>query len=159
MIERFSQTLSVLAVLIAIVASLAGCQRDLLFTPEYTELEPAPMETDLTQLYDDYISNIQTADSKYLDKSLVFYDVLVEEVIGDVYADMEFEMRYQKDYFISGSVRFYLKDYLLMQSIEEGYILNIVGKCDGYRYGEIRIIDCWVGGVEGELIDVPNWEY
>jgi hypothetical protein len=91
----------------------------------------------------------------------LFYNIIVEEVVGDIYVDMEYNRRFQKDYFISNSVRFYLNDYFLMQNVEEGFTLNVVGQCEGLKYGAIRITECWVESVYGELsATIPDdWGY
>jgi len=69
------------------------------------------------------------------------------------------EWVFEKISFISGSVKFELRreDYGIMQNIEEGYVLNIVGECRGLISGGydrepyIFVNDYWVESVIGDL--------
>jgi hypothetical protein len=45
-----------------------------------------------------------------------------------------------------------------MQSVEKGYILNIVGECRGLVKDYVSIEDCWVQSIKGELSgDLPPY--
>ena len=60
---------------------------------------------------------------------------------------------YLKEYFISGKVKFVevLDYYVVMQNIEVGYVLNIVGVCQGLKQDYVYIGDCWIESVKGDL--------
>jgi len=158
--EQIKITIALSFLLLIIASACLSCREGTLFIPEAVRLEPAPMEVTTMQLHSDFVFDEQAANVKYTDKKLVFYELLVEEVVGALYLTMEHELEYFKDYFISGPVRFYLKDYNVMQSIEEGYILNVVGECQGLDNEKLKINDCWVESIIGELSSIaPENEY
>ena len=158
----------VIGIFLATVAVLAvsiigfGCANNTESTstaPEFEEPGPPPIEITVDQLYGEYTADEATADAKYMGERLLFYEVEVERVDGYwVYIGLG-EWNFEKTFFISGSVKFRLQgeDYGIMQNIEEGYVLNIVGECRGLISGAydkkplILVYDCWVGSVVGDL--------
>ena len=100
------------------------------------------------------------ADAKYKGERLLFNEVEVEEVdshLVHVGGGEEVRLKY---FFIIGFVQFYLRDFDIMQNIEVGYVLNIVGECRGlvsglwwYSDGEplLLVNDCWVESVIGDI--------
>ncbi len=126
-----------------------------LLTPEFEEPEAPPMEVTIDQLCADYTADAAAADTKYRGGRLLFYDVEVQQVVGGYYqmspalgAD---SLQYVKLYFTNGLVKFKPQDFGIMQNIEEGYVLNVVGECIGLNQGFIYIEDCWVESVVGDI--------
>jgi len=145
-------------ILFSIIA-LTGCAKHELFIPEYNTLNPPPEEITIGQLQSDYRVNEIAANAKYKGERLLFNEVEVEQLGGQwVYIGLG-EWIFEKTYFVSGSIKFRLRgeDYAIMQSIEEGYVLNIVGNCRGLvpgGYGEepvVLVTDCWIESVVGNL--------
>ena len=154
-----NKTLLVSTLILTGLIVLTGCTRQELFIPEYYHLNPPPEEVTITQLLSDYLDNEITADAKYKGKRLLFNEVEVELVDGLwVYIGLG-EWIFEKAFFYSGSVKFFLygDDYDIMQNIEEGYVLNIVGECQGLFYKAydkkpyVIVDNCWVDNVSGNL--------
>jgi hypothetical protein len=94
------------------------------------------------------------ADAKYKWERLLFYEVGVEEVVSETFYDggREEDREIINLYFITGLVKFTPQNFGIMQNIEEGYVLNIVGECRGLFKGFVIIRDCWVESVIGDLV-------
>ena len=154
-----NKILIISALLLSSIIALTGCAKYEFFIPEYNALNSPPEEITIGQLRSDYRVNEVAADAKYKGERLLFNDVEVEQLGGQwVYIGLG-EWIFEKTYFFSGSVKFRLwgEDYAIMQSIEEGYVLNIVGDCRGLvsgGYGEeplVLVTDCWVERVIGDI--------
>jgi len=156
----------VIGIFLATVAVLAvsiigfGCANNTESTsaaPEFEEPGPPPIEITVDQVYADYVANEEDADVKYSEKILLFSGIEVEEVVGNYFFMSEYmgaaDLVFVKLYFTSGSAKFKLRDeyFGIMQNIEEGYVLNVVGECEGLQEGFIIIDDCWVESVIGDL--------
>jgi len=148
-----------LAFLLTISIILAGCSGDELDLPIYQPIADPPIEVTLEQLFNDYLADRNAADVKYNEQRLLFKDVKVEKTGGEwVYIGLG-EWVFEKTFFTSESVKFRLRgeDYGIMQNIEVGYILNVVGESRGLissAYGnkeQILVDDCWVESVVGDL--------
>jgi len=132
---------------------VTGCtntESDFVFTEfEEPPLKP-PIEVTVDQLYEDYMTDPAAADDKYKRERLCFYEVEVEKVVDRIYSGD----RYVKEYFINGNVKFVLRSASMMQNVKPGYVLNIVGECQGLQGMPreiVAIYDCWVESVIGDL--------
>ena len=171
--------LVIIAILVVALIGLTGCTESAgssIVVPTFTELGPPPIEVTVEQLYQEYLADETAADAKYKGERLIFNEVEVEEVVRvldygggmvDYYVywvanypvisiedGMALDVIF-KTHFIIGFVKFRLRGeyYGIMQNIEEGYVLNIVGECQGlFQSGFIIIDDCWVESVIGDLV-------
>ncbi len=136
---------------------LTGCARYQLFVPEYQHFTPPPDEVAIEQLLSDYMTNGVAADAKYKGKAFLFTGIEVEEVGNNL---TDHRANPASDIFIiSGSARFtprYVSDF---DYIAEGFVVDIIGECQGWQFSRVLITDCWVGVVEGDLSDLPLIEY
>ena len=132
--------------------ALAGCTAvttTVIPTPaNYVESPPGIA---IDQIYHDYIADPAAADLKYRNQRLMFANITVDEVFGRLYGQPCGPGVYIKEYFISGSAKFYLTDIDLLQSVESGYILNVIGDYQGLSEHFILIENCWVESVVGNL--------
>lgn len=149
--------LSTLILLLSCLIVLAGCARYQLFVPEYQHFTPPPDEVTIEQLLSDYMTDEAVADAKYKGKTFLFTGIKVEEVGNNI---TNHRANPASDiYIISGSARFtprYISDF---DYIAEGFVIDIIGECQGWQFSRVLITDCWVGVVEGDLSDIPRWEY
>ena len=139
------------------ITGCAGNTENGFTIPTFTEPGPPPIEVTINQIYAEYIADEATADANYKGERLLFYEVEVEQVV-DKYLQMAEALGAAnpdliKLYFTAGFVKFRLRgeDFSIMQNIEEGYVLNIVGECRGLQKEFIAIEDCWVESVIGDL--------
>jgi len=133
---------------------MTGCTNNEISIPEYTPLAPPPKEVAIEQLLFDYMTDEAAANTKYKDKRILLYEVEVEEVVTSYYpvrSDIYGYTYLYVDYFLSGGCKFTLKDFELMQNVQVGYILNLVGNCNGLSAGLIMIADCYVESIFGDL--------
>jgi hypothetical protein len=142
--------------LVIILFGFNGCTKscgNAVVIPEYEGIGPPPIEVTVDQLFSEYMTDETSADAKYKGERLLFYEVEVEQVLGeDVCIDIgRGEWVYEKFFFISGSVQFGLRDFGIMQNMEEGFVLNVVGVCYGLLEGFVFIEDCWVESIVGDL--------
>lgn len=119
--------------------------------PIILSIQPPPIEVTVEQLSSDYTSDEAAADAKYKGKRLLFTEVEVEEVFGRDYTDNHGHITFVQEYFMTGPIKFKLRDFGIMQNIEEDYVLNVVGECRGLLQGFVYIEDCWVESVVGDL--------
>lgn len=136
---------------------LTGCARYELFVPEYRHFTPPPDEVTIEQLLSDYMTDQVAADAKYKGKTFLFTRIEVEEVgnnLTDHRANPASDI-----YIISGSARFTPKYISEFDYIAEGFVVDIIGECQGWQFSRVLITDCWVGVVEGDLSDLPSIEY
>jgi hypothetical protein len=56
-----------------------------------------------------------------------------------------------KNSFTSDNIKFILRDISIMQNVEVGYILDVVGWVRGQSKDGILVTDCWVKGVSHDL--------
>jgi hypothetical protein len=56
-----------------------------------------------------------------------------------------------KSSFISDNIKFQLSDLTIMQNVEVGYILEVVGWVRGKSREGICVTGCWVRGVSDDL--------
>ena len=152
---RFNKIVSTtLILLLSSLIVLTGCARYELFVPEYQRFAPPPDEITIERLLSDYMTDQVAADAKYKGERLLFYEVEVEQVLGDdVFIEIGLWEReiFVKTFFVIGSVKFGLRDSVIMQNIEEGFVLNVVGECYGLLKGFVYIEDCWVESIVGHL--------
>jgi hypothetical protein len=103
------------------------------------------------------MSDEDDAALKYCEKRFLFSEIEVEEVFGRDYTDNHGQITYVQEYFLVGTAKFKLRDFGIMQNIEEGFVLNIIGECRGLLKGFVYIEDCWVESIIGDL-GTSNWE-
>ncbi len=114
------------------------------------KIESPPVEVTVSELCAAYFNDPATAGSTYQSKRLLFTEVEVTGIMaGNYYSGGQTQSF--KISFTNGRTRFELRDPLIMQSIEVGYILNIVGECRGISRESVLIFDCWVESVFGDL--------
>jgi len=157
-ISRFS--LVAIATLVIASFGFNGCTSgggSHVTVPEFEGIGPPPIEVTVDQLISDYMSNEAAADSKYCEKRLLFAEVEVEEVFGRDYTDNHGQITYVQEYFMVGAIKFKLRDFGIMQNIEKGFVLNLVGECRGLLKGFVYIEDCWVESIVGDL-GISDWE-
>jgi hypothetical protein len=120
--------------------------------PEYRNFAPPPTQVTVEELWADYTSDVVAADTKYKGNSLIFSEVVVEEVVGRDYTDRHSHIQYVVESLVAGSVKFELRDFNLQQNIEAGFVLNnVVGKCRGLSGGFIVIRDSSVDSIQGDI--------
>jgi hypothetical protein len=143
-----------------IVIGTSGCKGNGggdIITPEFTGIGPPPIEVTISQVYADYLTNEDDADVKYGKDKLLFSEVEVEEIFGNYFQMGDAlgagELSYVKLSFNAGTAKFKLREeyFGVMQNIEEGYVLNIIGQSRGLQDGLLLIDDCWVESVKGDL--------
>ncbi len=149
----FPITMTILAVALI---GLSGCTESAgssIVVPTFTEPKLPPIEITVEQLYQEYIANETAADAKYKGERLLFNEVGVEEVVSQAFYDGRAveDREIINLYFITGLVKFKPQNFGIMQNIEEGYVLNIVGECRGLSKGFVIINDCWVESVIGDI--------
>ena len=111
-----------------------------------------PVYVSIEQVTSDYKLDSKWADAKYKDRRLVFNNVEVEEIHSIYYQSGGAIAVPMVDYFRAGLVRFELLDARgVQQRIQSGFILNLDGTCQGMVGSLVRITDCWVGSVKGDL--------
>jgi len=149
----FIVTIGVLLISLVGVTSCLENEDNSSILPEFKEPTPPPIEVAVDQLYEEYMADEVAADAKYKWKRLLFTEVEVEEVVGRIYWDRHGKATFLKVYFTSGHVKFKeVQDFfVVMQNINVGYVLNIVGECRGMELGFITISDCWVESIVGDL--------
>jgi hypothetical protein len=152
---RFFITLSLFVSLL-----MFGCRTPFV-APTAIELEEPPLEVTVNQIYQEYQDNIAAANAKYIGKHLLFRNLEVEDIFIRQYNDRHGYVSYVKEYLRCGIIRFILRDfYVTQQYIEVGFVLNVVGYCEGFSVerGMVVISDCWVQAVKGDLnLSGPGW--
>jgi hypothetical protein len=108
------------------------------------------MEVTCDELYSAYLTNEHSADIKYKNQRLSFSNVEITDV-STYYSLSDGEFVPFVSCFSTGNIKFQLNDPYIMQSVKEGYILNIVGECRGFTQDNVFIWDCWAEGVNCDL--------
>lgn len=123
-----------------------------------TEVEPPPTEISCDELYSAYLEDEMTADAKYKNKRLWFSNVEVTDVAA-YYTLSGGELLPVKTSFCSKNIKFQLSNPYIMQNVEVGYILNIVGQCTGLSQNYVFIWDCWANSVVGDIGAVQDFAF
>jgi hypothetical protein len=141
-------------IIIAFLALDLSNNADKVFSYQYgvppIEVEPAPLKIVTDELYDAYIQDQHAADKQYKNKRIFLPSVEVTNVTR-YYTLSSGEIRSFASSFSSGNIKFKLTNPYIMQSVQEGYIVDIVGECRGLTGDCLFIVDCWAGSVVGEL--------
>lgn len=140
--------------LLSIPVVITGCTKDEISVPEFTPPATPPQEVKIEHLLLDYMEDEVAADAKYKGKRIWLNDIEVEDVVTKFFAVRREgfgNTNLYVEYFLSLGCKFTLKDFELMQNVQVGYILNLVGNCDGLFDGLIVINDCWAESVFGDL--------
>lgn len=151
---------NVLFVSILIFSSLfvlVGCAGNEVFTPQYTQIALPPDEVAIDKLLSDYTTDEAAADAKYKGNTFVFTGIKVEEVGNNVTnhrADPASDI-----FIISGLARFTPRYTTDFDHIADGFVVDIIGECQGWQFSRVLITDCWVGVVEGDAASLPSSEY
>jgi hypothetical protein len=156
---RFNSfALFIIVIFIITLFSFPGCTGNSVDTipPITFSLEPPP-EITVKQLVSDFMADEDTAAEKYCGKRFLFSEIEVEEIFGRDYTDNHGLITYVQEYFMIGATKFKLRDFGIMQNLEEGFILNVVGEVRSYLKGFVYIEDCWVESIVGDL-GTSNWE-
>jgi len=150
---RFKETVLVtMGILVVGFIGLSGCIESAgssFVVPTFEEPGPPPIEVTIDQLYAEFIADEAAAKAKYKGEKLLFTGVTVEEI--DSYF---LDIRATKIYIRSGPAEFLPRypddfDYIL-----EGFVVDIVGDCQGLSWGRVVINDCWIQVTEGDIGDV-----
>lgn len=138
--------IALIGVLIFSLASATGCSGSSEFAaPEFVEQQDTVIVITPAQLYAEYTADEAAATAKYKGKRLSFIGVTAERVSNYLY-----DPRATEFYVIVDSVYFepmYL-DYI--DSVLEGFVLDIVGEVRGLIFGTLYISGCWIEIVEGD---------
>jgi hypothetical protein len=111
-----------------------------------------PVYTSVEQISNEYKTNSAGADAKYKNKRVVFNPVEVDNVHAYYYQSGGAIAVPMVDYFSAGIVRFELMDARgVQQRVQVGYILILDGICQGLVGDMVRVGDCWVGSIQGDL--------
>jgi len=111
-----------------------------------------PLSVSIEQISNEYKLDPVKADAKYKDRRLVFNSIEVDEVHTIYYQSGGAIAAPMVDYFRADMVRFELLDAKgVQQRVQTGYILNLDGICQGLVGSLVRVSDCWVGSVKGDL--------
>ena len=114
------------------------------------QIDSPPVEVTVDELCDAYFSEAATIETSYYGKRLLLAEVEVIDIqAGNYYSGGRTQSF--KISFTNGNTRFELRDLLIMQSVEVGYILNIVGTCRGISRDRVLVSDCWVESVVGDI--------
>ena len=149
-----------MSIILTTVVGIGGCKgndEEVVVIPEFQGIGPPPLEVTISQVYADYLTNEEDADAKYSKEKLLFSEVEVEEIFGNYFQMGDAlgagELSYVKLSFNAGTAKFKLREeyFGVMQNIEEGYVLNIIGQSRGLQEGLLLIDDCWVESVIGDL--------
>ena len=60
---------------------------------------------------------------------------------------------------LSGLVKFAPRYHTGFDNIGEEFVVDLVGKCQGWQFSRIYITECWVGVVEGDVDSIPELDY
>ena len=135
-----------MAVLVIGLIYLSGCTGDTNITyPVFEPLQP-PIEVTVDQLYDEYMADEAAADAKYEGERLLFSGVTVEKVSNFFYIARPIEF-----HILNGSVKFRPRYPSNVESIREGFVVDIVGEAQGIIFGFLIVKDCWINIVEGDI--------
>ncbi len=153
------QLLGVIVILLAFALGLTGCTKSVVTVPEYRKFAPPPIQVTIEELWADYTSDVIAADAKYKGNSLLFHEVEVEEVVGNIYRNLLTDItddngtsQFLVESLVAGSVKFELSDFNLQQNIEAGFVLNnVVGECRGLLGGFIVIRDSSVDSTQPDI--------
>ena len=141
-------------VIVAFLASDLSTNASKVFSYKYgvppIEVGPAPLEVNPNDIYDAYMQDSHAADRQFKNRRIFLPSVEVTGVTR-YYTVSSGETQSFASSFTSGNIKFKLSNPYIMQSIEEGYILDIVGECRGMTGDCLFIVDCWAGSIVGEL--------
>ncbi len=156
--NRFKlSALIIIGLLLIGAVSLPGCTSTAVTSPQVTApvapLPLPPIEVTVDQLSSDYALDEAAADAKYKGQKLLFSVVEIENVVTMGVGPRNI---LENLYIMAGSVVFGLRDNDVLQQIEEGYVLNIIGKCKGKLDGNIYISNSWVESVVGDIGEVSQ---
>ncbi len=133
----------------------SSCTEVHLDVPYTFTLSPPPIPVYLLPFCDEYASNPETADIKYLGKQLQFDVLMIDKVVrvdprGD-YADL--------NYFLVGKCQFKLRYPTEMDRLTEGTIVDVVGECLGISGNYILNVDCWINVIGGNIATIRAPSY
>jgi hypothetical protein len=124
------------------------------------QVEPPPEEITCEEICSAYLANETNADGMYKDKRFFFSSIEVDDItMSERTSGGEFF--FFKSSFTSDNVTFSLQDLSIMQNVEVGFIVDVVGWCRGQSRDGICITDCWIRGVSDDLGTGTqiNWGY
>ena len=141
--------LSLIGILVISLVVLSGCAGNDSAVPTFPAFEallPPPVEVTVDQLYQEYMTDEAAAEAKYKGERLLFSGVRVEEVSNFFYIARPIEF-----YILNGSVKFKPRYPSDVESIREGFVVDIVGEAQGIIFGFLIVKDCWINIVEGDI--------
>ena len=121
----------------------------------YQPVALPPDEISIEQLITDYETDTVSADAKYKGKTFLFSGITVESVQNNnnTYPP-PFDV-----YIFSGLMTFAPRYHTGFDYIGEGFVVDLVGECQGWQFSRISITECWVGVVEGDVNSIPELDY
>ena len=141
----------ILGLLMIAAISITGCNRANLFIPEYTHLTPAPLIVTADQLYQDYVLDEKAAESKYEGKQIWIIEAKVETYIESENGNYLIINWFHKeiedheeliveilDYAV-GTLKLKPQDSKDFMNIGDGYLVEILGECQGISDGIITV--------------------
>ena len=145
-------TITIAILAMGLVPLASGCTSKSVFIPEAIQLEPGPIMITADQLYEEYMTDEAAADAKYKGSEVWFTKVIEVWFYEDEYWDPETETyvyfsdysftenepvvylyfsSLSKEYIMIGNIIFMPQSSSDLQDIEAGYVVDIVGECQG----------------------------
>ena len=129
------------AIALAIVLSLSisGCTTTKLVTPYALNIDQAPVPMTVSQIESDFLADPEKAAAVYAGHTMYFKRVTVDIAnrIGNA-------ARSTEDSIVVSKIKFVPRYPADMEGITEGAVLDVIGRVQGYLWGYIVIIDCWI---------------
>jgi len=142
----FLVTMAVLVIGLIYLSGCTGNAENGFTVPAFTEPGPPPIEVTVDQLYQEYMVDEAAADAKYEGERLLFSGVTVEKVSNFFYIARPIEF-----HILNGSVKFRPRYPSDVESIREGFVVDIVGEAQGIIFGFLIVKDCWMMIIEGDI--------
>lgn len=154
-IKNIVAIFSILILLLSSLYLLAACGNNEQLVTVYQPIASPPVEISIEQLISDYMTDKAAADVKYKGKTFLFTEITVEEVQNNANTyPPPFDT-----YILSGLTQFSPRYNTGFDYIGKGFVVDIIGKIQGWQFSRVSITDCWVGVVEGDIDNLPTLEY
>lgn len=156
--KSFKRKAIVFSMLILVLSGsgiLTACQSNQEPVFVYQPVALPPDEVSIEQLITDYMTDIVSADAKYKGKTFLFTGITVENIQNNTNT---YPPPYDI-YILSGLVKFAPRYHTGFDNIGEEFVVDLVGKCQGWQFSRIYITECWVGVVEGDVDSIPELDY
>jgi hypothetical protein len=143
----FLSLIGILVISLVVLSGCAGNDSAVLTFPAFEAPLPPPVEVTVDQLYQEYMTDETAAKAKYKGKRLLFTNVEVEEInrisVNSATPPINYIVNHSVEFLPRYATDF---DYILV-----GFVVDIVGDCQGLSWGRVLINDCWINIVEGDI--------